>query len=460
LICQNLYHMFMGHWGYAITADSLLPPLNLYGNCIMLDLKFIRDNPDLVKTGIALKNESANVDQILELDRERRLIIMRVETLKKDRNENSRLVSQLKKEGRDANEVIEKTRQLSDEIKKLDEDLAKIESEIKQHLDRIPNLPHSTAPRGAGAEDNKEITRWGDIPSFDFTIRDHLYLGDYLDILDFKRGGKVTGSGFPVYKKAGARLERALVNFMLDLHVFEHGYKEIFPPFVVNRESMYGTGQLPKLEDDMYLTEKDDLFLIPTAEVPVTNLHRDEILAEAELPLKYVAYSACFRREAGSYGKDTRGFLRVHQFNKVELVNFTRPEDSYRIHEEMLDQATKVLRLLEIPYRIMSLATGDLSFAAAKCYDIETWSPAENKWLEASSVSNYEDFQARRANIRFRREKGKAPEFVHTLNGSGLATSRLMVSLLEIYQTDENTIIVPKALQPYMRGMHVIKREF
>jgi seryl-tRNA synthetase len=426
----------------------------------MLDLKFIRENPELVKEAIALKNEKGDVDRLLEMDHERRRIIMQVETLKKERNENSRLVAQYKKEGRDAGSVIEKTRQMSDEIKNLDDALSKLEAEIKADLDRIPNIPHISAPRGSGSEDNRETGKWGSIPKFDFDVKDHLQLGDYLDILDFKRGGKISGSGFPVYKRAGARLERALINYMLDLHVNEHGYTEIFPPFMVNRESMYATGQLPKLEEDMYLTEKDDLFLIPTAEVPVTNLHRNEILAEEMLPVKYVAYSACFRREAGSYGKDTRGFLRVHQFNKVELVNFTRPEDSYATHEEMLDQATRVLRNLEIPYRVMALATGDLSFAAAKCYDIETWSPAEQKWLEASSVSNFEDFQARRANIRFRRESGRAPEFVHTLNGSGLATSRLMVSLLEIYQTDESTVVIPEVLRPYMGELGVIKKAY
>ncbi len=426
----------------------------------MLDLKFIRENPDLVKEAIKLKNEQGDVDRILELDHERRQIIMRVENLKKERNDNSKRVAELKKKGENADPVIAKTRQISDNIRDLDEQLAAIESEIGRHLDRIPNIPHVSAPRGAGAADNKEVKKWGKIPSFDFEVKDHLTLGDRLGILDFKRGGKVTGSGFPVYKSAGAQLERALINFMLDLHVHEHGYTEIFPPFMANRESMYSTGQLPKLEEDMYLAEKDDLFMIPTAEVPVTNLHRNEMLTDEDLPIKYVAYSACFRREAGSYGKETRGFLRVHQFNKVELVNFTRPENSYETHEEMLDQATKVLRLLEIPYRVMSLATGDLSFAAAKCYDIETWSPAEKKWLEASSVSNFEDFQARRANIRFRREKGKPPEYVHTLNGSGLATSRLMVSLLETYQTDETTIVIPAVLRPYMRNADIIKREY
>jgi seryl-tRNA synthetase len=425
----------------------------------MLDLKFIRENPELVKEAIELKNEKGNIDQILEFDQERRKIIYKVESLKKERNDNSNMVAQLKKEKKDASELIQKTKKISEEIKVLDENLAALQEEIKKILDWIPNIPHKTAPKGKDAAANVEVLKWGELPEFDFEVKDHLSLGESLDILDFKRGGKVSGSGFPVYKGLGARLERALINFMIDLHVSEHGYREVFPPFMVNRESMYATGQLPKLEDDMYHAGKDDLFMIPTAEVPITNLHRDEIMAVSDLPIRYVAYSACFRREAGSYGKDTRGFLRVHQFNKVELVNFVRPEISYEVHEQMLDEATKVLRLLELPYRVLSLATGDLSFAAAKCYDIETWSPAEGKWLEASSVSNYEDFQARRANIRFRPEKGKSPEYVHTLNGSGLATSRLMVSLLETYQTDEGTIVIPQVLRKYMDDQSIISRK-
>jgi len=426
----------------------------------MLDLKFIREHPDQVKKGVRLKNESADIDLLLRLDKERREIIFNAEQLKKERNENSNQVALLKKEKKDASALIEKTKTISVEIKGLDETLAALQSQIKTELDRIPNLPHRSTPEGKSSDDNVEVKTWGRIPDFDFDVLDHLKLGERLDILDFKRGGKITGSGFPVYKGMGARLERALINFMLDRHVYENGYTEIFPPFVANRASMYGTGQLPKLEEDMYLAEKDDLFLIPTAEVPVTNLHRDEILSIDELPVKYVAYSACFRREAGSYGKETRGFLRVHQFNKVELVNFTLPEESYLAHERLLKEATEILELLEVPYRVLSLASGDLSFAAAKCYDIETWSPAENKWLEASSVSNFEDFQARRANIRFRRDQDRPLEFVHTLNGSGLATSRLMVSLLEINQTDEGTIIVPEVLRPYMNGVDVIKRTY
>ncbi len=426
----------------------------------MLDLKFIRENPEVVKRAVDLKNEKADIDRVLELDRQRRSIINEVEQLKKERNDNSRKVAELKKAGEDAAEVIARTKEISQKAKELDEHLADIQEKLKSELDRIPNIPHETAPEGKDESANVEVLRTGDLPQFDFEPLDHIKLGERLDILDFKRGGKISGSGFPVYKGMGARLERALINFMIDLHVDKHGYREIFPPFVVNRESMYGTGQLPKLEDDMYLAEKDDLFLIPTAEVPVTNLHRDEMLQGEELPIKYVAYSACFRREAGSYGKDTRGFLRVHQFNKVEMVNFSLPENSYEMHEQLLKEATEILDLLELPYRVLSLATGDLSFAAAKCYDIETWSPAEQKWLETSSVSNFEDFQARRANIRFRREKGSPPEFVHTLNGSGLATSRLMVSLLETWQTDEGTVVIPPVLRPYMGGRDVIKKEY
>ncbi len=426
----------------------------------MLDLKFIRENPELVKKGIEAKGEMGDVERLLELDRRRREIIQHVEDLKKQRNENSKAVARLKKEGQDASHIIESTRQISEKIKSLDEELKEVEDALHQELIRIPNLPHESTPIGKDASENVEVQRWGEIPEFDFEPLDHLQLGERLDILDFKRGGKVTGSGFPVYKGDGARLERALINFMLDLHIEKHGYTEIFPPFLANRESMFGTGQLPKLEDDMYLAEKDDLFLIPTAEVPVTNLHRNEILEGDELPIKYVAYSACFRREAGSYGKETRGFLRVHQFNKVEMVNIVPPENSYDFHEQLLREACEVLELLQIPYRVLLLCSGDLSFAAAKCYDIETWSPAEGKWLEASSVSNFEDFQARRANIRFRPEKGAKPQFVHTLNGSGLATSRLMVSLLENYQTDEGTVIIPEVLRKYMGGQDVIRRKY
>ncbi len=426
----------------------------------MLDLKFIREHPELVEKGIRAKGEMGDVDGLLSLDEERRQIIYKVEALKKERNENSKQVSVYKKEGKDATPVIERTKKISEEIKLLDDKLKGVEIKISGLQSEFPNLPHESTPEGVDENDNVEVSRWGDRPEFDFPVLNHLELGNRLDILDFHRGGKITGSGFPVYKGAGAALERALINYMLDVHLDKHGYTEIMPPFLANEASMFGTAQLPKLKEDMYYTERDELYLIPTAEVPITNLHRDEMLTGAELPIKYVAYSACFRREAGSYGKETRGFLRVHQFNKVELVNFVAPEVSYDFHEQLLREATFILNELKIPYRVQLLCSGDLSFAAAKCYDIETWSPAENKWLEASSISNFEDFQARRANIRFKRDKGVKPEFVHTLNGSGLATSRLMVSLLETCQTDEGTVVVPEVLRPYMRGISVIKRSY
>ena len=375
----------------------------------------------------------------------------------------------MKKAGEDTTEVLAEMKQVSDTIAKMDITLRNIDDKLNSLLMFIPNLPHKSVPVGKNENDNKII---GEIAPEGFSLKsdkkflDHVELGKKLNILDFERGAKISGSGFPVYKGMGATLERALLNFMLNVHLDKHGYTEIFPPFLCNRESMFGTGQLPKLEDDMYFVGKDDLFLIPTAEVPVTNLHRDEILDGAQLPIKYVAYSACFRREAGSYGKETRGFLRVHQFNKVEMVNIVPPEKSDEFHETMLKEATKILELLNIPYRIMLLCSGDLSFAAAKCYDIETWSPAENKWLEASSVSKFEDFQGRRANIRFKRDgdtasavASKKPEFVHTLNGSGLATTGLMVTLLENYQKEDGTIEVPEVLVKYT-GFELIGLRF
>ncbi len=424
----------------------------------MLDLKFIRENPQLVKEGIRKKGEIGDVDRILELDGRRREIIQKVERLKHERNDLSQQVSRLKKEGKPADEVIARTREISQEIKKLDEELKEVENQLSEALDRIPNLPHPSVPVGKDERDNVVVRAWGKLPEFDYEISNHLEIGERLDIFDFPRGSKIAGRGFPVYKGKGARLERALINFMLDLHTREHGYREIFPPFLVNQQSMRGTGQLPKMEEDMYYCEKDDLYLIPTAEVPVTNLHRDEILSMDQLPIKYCAYTACFRREAGSWGKDTRGFLRLHQFNKVELVKIVPPEDSYQELELLVKDAARVLELLGIPYRVVELCTGDLSFAAAKCYDIEVWSPAEQRWLEASSCSNFEDFQARRMNLRFRRSQGSKPEFPHTLNGSGVATSRLMVALLENYQTDEGSVMVPEVLRPYT-GFSIMKRE-
>ncbi|QQS35133.1 MAG: serine--tRNA ligase [Ignavibacteriales bacterium] len=424
----------------------------------MLDLKYIRENPELVKQGIINKNEKDRVDEILALDEQRRNFILKTDELKAKRNQVSAQIPQMKKAGQDTTSVLVEMKKVSDEITDLDSQLKDVEEKLNDILMYIPNLPHSSVPVGKSAADNVEVRQW--LPEgFSFNkeekVLDHIELGKKLKILDFERGAKISGSGFPLYLGKGATLERALINFMLDLHLTQHGYSEVFPPFLVNRDSMKGTGQIPKMEEDMYNIEKDGLFPIPTAEVPITNIYRNDILSEQELPLKYVGYSACFRREAGSYGKESKGFLRVHQFNKVEMVKFVKPETSFDELELLVKDAEDVLQALKIPYRILMLCTGDLSFSAAKCYDIETWSPAENRWLEASSCSNFENFQARRANIRFRNEATKKPEFVHTLNGSGLATSRLMVSLLENYQTPEGKIIVPKVLQKYT-GFEII----
>jgi seryl-tRNA synthetase len=418
----------------------------------MLDIKLIRENPDQIKTGIKNKNEKDRVDEILELDEERRTIIVQVEELKAKRNSVSSQIPKMKKAGEDTTVILAEMKEVSDRIAEFDSSLRKIEDRINDILMFIPNMPHESVPVGRSADENKEVRRWtpeGFAFESDRKFLDHIDLGKKLNILDFERGAKISGSGFPVYIGKGATLERALINFMLDYHLTEHGYTEVLTPFLVNTDSMKGTGQLPKMEDDMYYIAKDNLYAIPTAEVPITNLHRKEIFNESDLPRKYVGYTACFRREAGSYGKEAKGFLRVHQFNKVEMVKFVKPETSYNELENLVVDAEDILKALKIPYRILLLCTGDLSFSAAKCYDIETWSPAENKWLEASSCSNFGDFQARRANIKFKRDGEKKPEFLHTLNGSGLATSRLMVSLLENYQTENGTIKVPEALQKY-----------
>lgn len=419
----------------------------------MLDLKFIRENPELVKRGIINKNEPDRVDELLELDKQRRSLITQTEELKAKKNSVSKEVGKLKKEGKDASLIIAEMKIISDKTKEIDTELHQIDEKLNDILYYIPNLPHESVPVGKTEEENVEVRQW--LPegfSFeqnDTEILDHVELGKKLNILDFERGAKISGSGFPLYIGKGATLERALINFMLDTHIRNHGYEEVLPPFLVNRASLIGTGQIPKLEDDIYFIEKDGLYPIPTAEVPITNMYRDEILDEEKLPLNYTGFSSCFRREAGSYGKESKGFLRVHQFNKVEMVKFVKPENSYDELENIVNDAENILKALQIPYRILLLCSGDLSFSAAKCYDIETWSPAENKWLEASSCSNFEDFQGRRTNIRFRNKKTKKLNFVHTLNGSGLATSRLMVSLLENYQTPEGKVIVPKVLQKY-----------
>ena len=423
----------------------------------MLDVKFIRENPEIVRQGLLNKNTKDIVDEVLALDEERRAVIAKVEDLKAKKNQVSAQIPQMKKAGQDTSAVFAEMKRVGDEIALLDSQQREVEESLDTILRGTPNLAHSSVPVGKTADDNVEVRQW--LPegfSFvnDFKVLDHIELGKKHSILDFERGTKISGSGFPLYMGKGATLERSLINFMLDSHLNDHGYSEIFPPVLVNRESMKGTGQIPKMEEDMYFIEKDGLYPVPTAEVPITNIHRDEILAEKELPIKYVGYSPCFRREAGSYGKESKGFLRVHQFNKVEMVKFAKPDNSYDELEAMVKDAEDILQALKIPYRILLLCTGDLSFSAAKCYDIETWSPAENRWLEASSCSNFENFQARRANIRYRKEDKKL-EFIHTLNGSGLATSRLMVSLLENYQTPEGKVIVPKALQKYT-GFEVI----
>jgi len=424
----------------------------------MLDIKQIRQDPEKFRRGLTAKNSAENLDQLLKLDQERRDHITRIDELKAIRNRVSDEIAQFKKSHQPAEDKIWEMKHLGQEVKMQDDKIRIIEEQIRAIMLSLPNIPHESVKVGRSPEDNVLIREWGKKSVYDYSLKDHLDLGESLGILDFSRAAKIAGSGFPLYKGAGARLERSFFNFMLDFHVARHGYTEIFPPFLVNRNSAIGTGQLPKLEADMYLDTTDDLLLIPTAEVPVTNIHRDEILNENQLPLKYAAYSACFRREAGSYGKDTRGLSRVHQFNKVELVRFTTPETSYNALEELLTDAEAILQALDLPYRVVSLCSADLSFAAAKCYDIEVWAPASGKYFEVSSISNFEDFQARRANIRYRRAADGKVAYVHTLNGSGVATPRLMIAFLETYQSDEGTIIIPEILQPYT-GYNIIKTQ-
>jgi seryl-tRNA synthetase len=423
----------------------------------MLDLKFIRENVDQVKEAIKNKGEKTDLDLLLNLDEKRRLLLSQADELKHQKNVVSDKIALMKKKKEDATEEIENMRKASDQIDALDKELKDIEGKINDLLLTVPNLPHPSVPIGSNEEANVMIRAWGEPPSFDFEPRPHWELGQILGILDLPKAAKVTGSGFLVLTGKGARLQRALINFMLDLHTKKHNYTEILPPFMANRASMTGTGQLPKLEEDMYHCEKDDLFLIPTAEVPVTNLHRDETLKEDDLPIYYTAYTACFRREAGTYGKDTRGMIRVHQFDKVEMVKFVKPETSYDELESLLANAEEVLQLLNLPYRVRVLCTGDLSFSAAKCYDIEAWAAGVGNYLEVSSCSNFEDFQARRMNLRFRPKGGGKLQYVHTLNGSGVALPRTMIALLENYQTAQGTVIIPEVLRSYMDGMEEIK---
>ncbi|MBD3344031.1 MAG: serine--tRNA ligase [Chitinivibrionales bacterium] len=423
----------------------------------MLDIQFIRENPDKVKQASLNKKDPADIESILELDRKRREIIYEVEQLKSLRNKKSQEIALLKKEKNDASGILSEMKTVSEQIKNFDTDLKTIEDDIRAIAIKIPNVPHETVPHGASEEDNVVVSEWGEEPSFKFTPKDHLELGESLGLFDFTRGAKISGAGFPLYKGAGALLERALISFFLDTHVTKNGYTEIFPPFLANEESHFGTGQLPKSADQMYYIGEDRLFCIPTAEVPVTNIHRGEIFNEEQLPVKYCAYSACFRREAGSYGKDTKGFLRLHQFNKVEMVKFVVPENSYDELESLRENAEGILQALGLKYRVLALCDADLSFAAAKCYDLEVWAPGEKKFLEVSSCSNFESFQARRMNIRYKPGEGGKPRYIHTLNGSGVATARILVALLETYQTSRGTIRIPEVLQPYMRGVKEIQ---
>lgn len=421
----------------------------------MLDLRFVRANLDLVRRKVTEKGYEIDWDRFMAIDQERRGLQTELDNLRSLRNEISKKIGRLRSQGQDVDALLKEAEEISQKVKGLEALLSQKERDLYDILIRIPNLAHDSVPVG-GAEKNVVVKYWGEVKERDFELLPHWEIGERLGILDFPRAAKITGSNFPLFVGFGAKLERALFAFMLDLHTQRHGYKEIFPPFLVNRDSMFGTGQLPNLEEDMYRLKDDDLFLVPTAEVPVTNLHRDEVLSEEDLPIYYTAYTACFRREAGAYGRDTKGLLRVHQFDKVELVKFSLPETSYQEHEKLLADAEEVLQLLGIPYRVVLLASGDLSFAAAKCYDIEIWAPGVKKWLEVSSCSNFEDFQARRANIRFRRKGSKKTEYVHTLNGSGVALARLVAVLLEHYQTPEGKIEIPQALRPYM-GIEVIE---
>ncbi|AKP45418.1 MULTISPECIES: serine--tRNA ligase [Bacillus] len=426
----------------------------------MLDIKYLRNHFEEVKERLQHRGEDlSDFEKFETLDQKRRELLTKSEQLKSKRNNVSQQIAQMKREKQNADHLIQEMREVGDEIKELDHQLKTVEEELQQLLLSIPNIPHESVPVGDSEDDNVEIRRWGDIKTFDFEPKPHWDLADQLGILDFERAAKVTGSRFVFYRGLGARLERALISFMLDLHVEEHGYEEILPPYMVNRASMTGTGQLPKFEEDAFLIEKEDYFLIPTAEVPVTNYFRDEILDGDQLPIAFAAYSACFRSEAGSAGRDTRGLIRQHQFNKVELVRIVKPEDSYAELEKLTGHAEKVLQLLGLPYRVMSMCTADLGFTAAKKYDIEVWLPSYNTFREISSCSNFEAFQARRANIRFRREKNAKPEHVHTLNGSGLAIGRTVAAILENYQQADGSVIIPEVLRPYMGGKEAIRPE-
>jgi len=421
----------------------------------MLSLTRIRNNPDQIKAGLEAKNESIDLDKILKLDEEHRDKIHQLNEMRAERNRASEAIAEAKRAGKDSDDAIAAMRKVSDAIKDLEKEVSNLGQTLDEQLELIPNIPHDTVPVGQDETANQVIREWGEPLAADFDLKSHVEIGLELNLFDLERGSKISGSGFPLLTGLGAKLERVLINYMLELHVQKHGFTEIFPPFLTRAEAPRTCGQLPKFADDMYYIEKDDLYLIPTAEVPVTNIFSNEIMDEGDLPGNYAAYSACFRREAGSYGKDTHGLLRLHQFNKVEMVKFVEPKTSYDELESITSQAEEVLQQLGLHYRVVALSTSDLSFAAAKCYDLEVWAPGEGKWLEVSSCSNFEDFQARRGNIRYRRTADKKVDFVHTLNGSGLATPRLMVALLETYQTPDGKVLLPQVLHELM-GQEVL----
>jgi len=422
----------------------------------MLEAKYIRDHLDEVRNRLSLRGQAISLYQFVAIDGERRKNLQEWERLRALQKKVSDEVSRKKKEGGDAIELISEMKKVSQELKELDGIIQEKEKGLQEFLLMIPNLPHHSVPIGKDSSDNAEVRRWGEIPKFGFEPKPHWDIGEDLGILDFKSGAKITGARFTLYWDLGAKLERALINFMLDLHTREHGYCEVLPPFMVNRTAMTGTGQLPKFEEELFRVEGVDYFLIPTAEVPVTNIHQDEVLEEKDLPLYYTAYTPCFRKEAGSYGKDTRGLIRQHQFNKVELVKFTKPENSYDELEKLLSNAEEVLKRLKLPYRVVNLCSGDLGFSASKTYDIEVWLPGQDTFKEISSCSNFEDFQARRAKIRYRISGKSKTEYVHTLNGSGLAIGRTLVAILENYQQTDGSVVIPDVLRPYMNGVEKI----
>ena len=424
----------------------------------MLDLRYLRENWDAVASLLAQRGGTYNLDGIKALDQERRDLVAEADSIKEKRNKTSREIGRLQKEKGDATPLMAEMKEVSARIKEIDPKLSGIDEELKSLLLTIPNVPHKSVPPGKDENDNVEIRKWGEKPTFDFEARPHWEIGESLGILDFERGAKITGARFTLYRDGGARLERALINFMLDLHQTEHAYEEVLPPFIVNSDSLIGTGQLPKFKEDLFHLEGLDYYLIPTAEVPVTNIFRDEILEGEQLPKCFTAYTPCFRSEAGSYGKDTRGLIRQHQFNKVELVKFTTPESSYHELEKLLLDAEDVLKRLKLPYRVVNLCAGDIGFSSAKTYDIEVWLPGQECYREISSCSNFEDFQSRRSSIRYRPSGEKKTAYLHTINGSGLAVGRTLLAILENYQQGDGTVVVPEVLRPYMGGKSLLEK--